>query len=115
MDAIPLIRITILTCLFNPFARLFGTILDSIGKTRYNFLVIVFFLSFEIILNYFMIRRQGLMGAIYATLIADIVFFIVMQVILRRELRVNIFHTFIYAFRFYPEFWNMYVRPVFRK
>ena len=114
-DAIPLIRITALTCLFSPFSRLFGTILDSIGKTQYNFLVVILFLSFEVVLNYFMIRRQGLMGAIYATFIANVIFFGVMQVILRRELRVNVLNTFVYAFRFYPEFWKMYLKPVFGK
>jgi O-antigen/teichoic acid export membrane protein len=114
-DAVPLIQITMLTCIFNPFARLFGTILDSIGKTRYNFYVIVFFLISEIVLNYFMIRQMGLMGAIYATLIANIIFFGVMQVILRRELRVNLLHVFVYASRFYPEFWKTYVKPAFSR
>ncbi len=112
-DAIPLIRITALTCLFSPFSRLFGTILDSIGKTRYNFLVVIFFLCFELVLNYFMIKRQGLMGAIYATLIANGIFFLVMQMILRRLLRVNLFNSFLYALRFYPEFWGAYIRPIF--
>jgi len=114
-ETIPVIRLTMLTCLFNPYARMFGTILDSIGKTRYNFYVIVFFTTSELILNYFLIKSNGLMGAIYATLIANIIFFIVMQIILNRELKVNIFSTFKYALRFYPEFWKDYIRPVFTK
>ncbi len=114
-DAIPLIRITALCCLFNPFSRMFGTILDSIGKTQYNFVVVILFLTFEVLMNYLMIRTSGLMGAIYATLIANGVFFVVMQIILRKELKVNIFHTVTYALRFYPEFWSTYVMPVLGK
>ena len=79
LEATHVIQVTMITCLFNPFARMFGTILDSIGKTKYNFGVIILFTCVELVLNYFFIRQFHLMGAIYATLLANIIFFVVMQ------------------------------------
>ena len=52
------------------------------------------------------------MGAVYATLIANFIFFVVMQIILSRELRVNFLNAFIYAVRFYPEFFRTYLKPM---
>ncbi len=115
LEAVHVIQVTMITCLFNPFARMFGTILDSIGKTKYNFGVIILFTCVELVLNYFFIRQFHLMGAIYATLLANIIFFVVMQSILRRELGVKWFHAFVYAYRFYPEFYATYIRPRLKK
>ncbi|HLZ86016.1 MAG TPA: oligosaccharide flippase family protein, partial [Puia sp.] len=42
-ETIPVIRLTVLYCLLTPFTRLFGTIMDSIGKPRLNFIIIVLF------------------------------------------------------------------------
>jgi lipopolysaccharide exporter len=114
-ETIPIVKITVLSCLLNPFSRLFGTIIDSIGKPKINFIIIVVFTSIELILIYIMIKSYGIMGAAYATLIANIFLFLVMQIILRRELRVNFLNTFVYAMRFYPEFFASYIKPRFKK
>src|SRR5579859_1498570 len=81
-ETIPVIRLTVLYCLLTPFTRLFGTIMDSIGKPRLNFIIIVLFTIVELILTWFFIIAFGLLGAAYATLAACILFFIVMQLIL---------------------------------
>ncbi len=39
-----MIQLIILTCLFNPFDRFFGVILDSIGRAKLNFLIIISFI-----------------------------------------------------------------------
>jgi len=114
-ETIPLIKVSILSCLLNPFSRLFGTILDSIGKPKVNFIIITLFTVVELILNYLMIKGYGIIGAVYATLFANIIFFVVMQAILRKELKVNFLNTFIYAKRFYPEFINSYLKPLFKR
>jgi lipopolysaccharide exporter len=114
-ETIPLIKVSILSCLLNPFSRLFGTILDSIGKPKVNFIIITLFTVVELLLNFVMIKGYGIMGAVYATLVANIIFFAVMQVILRKELRVNFLNTFIYAKRFYPELINNYLKPIFKR
>ena len=114
-DAIPLVRFVILTFLLNPFIRLFGTILDSIGRPRINFLITIIFTILILTLSYVMIKKFGIMGCVYGTLLADIIIVIVMQIIMYKELNVNVLNTFIYAGRFYPEFLNSYIRPLLRK
>jgi O-antigen/teichoic acid export membrane protein len=114
-ETIPIVKITVLSCLLTPYSRLFGTIIDSIGKPKINFIIIVVFTSIELILIYIMIKRYGIMGAAYATLIANIFLFMVMQTILRKELRVNFLNAFIYAVRFYPEFFMSYIKPLVRR
>lgn len=110
-DTVPLLRVTLITCLLFPFGRQFGSILDSIGKTKTTFYMVLFTASFNLILNYFLISRIGIMGAAYATLISNIVGFIAAQYILKKELGVNVLNTFIYAYYFYPEFYFKFLRP----
>jgi O-antigen/teichoic acid export membrane protein len=114
-NAVELLRVTLLYCLLIPFGRQFGTILDSIGKTKTTFYIVVITASTNLILNYFFIKEIGLLGAAYATLISNIIGFIIAQVILWRELGVKFYHAFVYAFRFYPEFYRDYFIPVLKK
>lgn len=110
-----MVQLIILTCLFNPFDRFFGVILDSIGRAKLNFIIISSFISLTLVLNYFLIRRMGIMGCIYGTLISDAVVVIVRQVILYKILNVNALSPFVYAWRFYPEFVRNYIKPIFEK
>jgi O-antigen/teichoic acid export membrane protein len=89
-DAIPMVHFVILTCLFSPFDRFFGVIMDSIGRAKLNFTIISFFISLTLILNYFLIGRFGIMGCIYGTLISDMIVFTVRQVLLYKILKVNL-------------------------
>jgi len=109
-DTIPLLHITLLYCLFTPYGRQFGNILDSIGKTRLTFFVVLMVTSINIGLNYIFISRLGVLGAAYATLTAHIIGFFIGQSILRKELNVSIKNTFIYAWQFYPEFFRKYLK-----
>jgi lipopolysaccharide exporter len=113
-DSIPVVRLIALACIFNPFGLLFGTILDSIGKPKVNFVILVLFTILKLTLNFTMIKGYGIMGAVYATLIADAIMFIAQVIILKKELAVNMFNTLIYAARFYPEFLRVY-KEYFRK
>lgn len=108
-DTGPILNITLLYCIFGPFGRQFGVILDSIGKTRITFFIVIVNTVLIILLNYFFIKRFGTIGAAYATLITNIFGFIVAQTILWRELRVNPLNAFIYAYMFYPEFIKKYI------
>ena len=114
-ETIPIIKVTVLYCLFVPYSRQFGTILDSIGRPKMNFVFVLMAAFLNISLNYLLIRRWGIMGAVYATLTASAITFVFMQIILRRQLKVNLINTFIYASRFYPEFFEKYTRPVLKK
>jgi O-antigen/teichoic acid export membrane protein len=110
-DTVPLLHITLLYCLFTPYGRQFGNILDSIGKTRLTFFVVLLVTSINIGLNYIFISRFGVLGAANATLAAHIIGFFIGQSILKKELNVSIKNTFIYAWQFYPEFFRKYLKP----
>lgn len=113
-DAIPLLHITLLYCLMTPYGRQFGNILDSIGKTRLTFFIVLTVASLNIGLNYVFISSMGVMGAAYATFLSSAIGMALGQYILKRELDVSVFNTLIYAVKFYPEFFSKYIRPLRR-
>ena len=108
-DTIPLLHLTLLYCLFTPFGRQFGSILDSIGKTKTTFWVVITVTLINIGLNYIFIESMGVIGAALATLLAHIIGFYIGQLILRKELGISLKNIFIYAFEFYPEFYRKYL------
>jgi len=110
-DTIPIVKVTIFYCLLVPFGRQFGTILDSIGKPKLTFLLVLFTAVLNLSLNYVLIRKLGAIGAAYATLTSNLIAFIIAQSILKKLLNVNTFNTFRHAVAFYPEFYNKYVKP----
>lgn len=115
VDSIPLLHITLLYCLLIPYGRQFGTMLDSIGRTRTTFLVVVGTTILNLGLNFVLISKIGVMGAAYATLISNVVGFTVAQVILKRAFGVSLKNTIVYLVRFYPEFFEKYVKPKLKK
>ena len=113
-DAIPLLHITLLYSLLTPYGRQFGNILDSIGKTRITFFIVLIVASMNIGFNYVFILQWGVMGAAYATLLSSILGTALGQYILHKELQVSVRNTLIYAYKFYPEFYSKYIRPLRR-
>jgi O-antigen/teichoic acid export membrane protein len=114
-DAVPMVQLVILTCLFSPFDRFFGVIMDSIGRAKLNFLILSSFISLTLLLNYFLIGRIGIMGCIYGTLMADAIVAVVRQILLYKIFNVNPLSPFIYAWRFYPDFIRNYLKPLLGK
>lgn len=108
-DTVPILNITLLYCVLGPFGRQFGVIIDSIGKTRITFIIVIVNTIVILVLNYFLIRRYGTIGAAYATLAANIFGFTIAQIVLYKELRVNPLNAFVYAYKFYPEFIRKYI------
>ncbi len=105
-SAAPVLRLTIFYGVFMAFAMQFGTILDSVGKPKLNFLITTLAAITNLTFNYFFIKQFGLYGAAYGSLIAMSLMFIVMQVILKRLFDVNILNCFKYAVAFYKEFYG---------
>ena len=114
-ETIPIVRVIVLCALINPFMRIFGPVVDSVGKPRINFVIVVIFTIINLPLNYIFIKWLGIIGAVYATLVADIIIYSVMYVILKKEFKVNLRNTLIYAARFYPEFVSAYIKPIVKK
>lgn len=101
LDAVPLLRITMLYGLFVPFSRQFGTMLDAMGKPGLNFFMVMVGTLINGLLNFFMIREYGTLGAAYATLISFGLLFIANQVILYRQAQVQLGRIFVYTQQVY--------------
>lgn len=108
-DSIPLLKITLLTCIFGPFISQAGPILTAAGKTKVNFYIMLFNISTLVILNLFFIKEYGVIGAAYALLINSIMCFITTQFILKKVFDVNWLNCWKYTVAFYPEFIKKYL------
>ena len=62
MDAAPVLQITMLYGLFVPFARQFGTMLDSMGKPHINFIVVMGSALLNVVFNYVFITQFAIIG-----------------------------------------------------
>ncbi|WP_257656784.1 flippase [Parapedobacter lycopersici] len=102
-ESLPLLKITLFYSMFVPFSRQLGTILDSMGKTKLNFLLVLTSGVINIGLNYVFITRWGIMGAAFATLLTYIIFFLISQYTLRNLLNVSLLNVWKYTLEFYPE------------
>lgn len=109
-DSIPLLKITLLYALLIPFGRQFGTILDSIGKPKITFSVVLLTTVLNLVLNYFLIRSIGVMGAAYATLISNFIGFLLGQLVLKHFIGVKLGNVFIYMKEFYVTFFKSYLK-----
>jgi len=103
MDAVPILQITIFYGLFLPFIKQFGTIMDSIGAPKTNFVVLTITAACNIGICMYFTKQMGLMGAAYGTMTSYAICFIITQSILYRKLNVNLLNVGKYMLQFYPE------------
>jgi lipopolysaccharide exporter len=101
-----LLRLTVFYGVFMSFAIQFGTILDSNGKPKLNFLVTTFGALLNLTLNYFFISHYGIYGAAYGSLLAMLLMFVVMQSILYKIYNVQFWRVFIYMKAFYSQIFS---------
>lgn len=113
LDAVPLLRLTMLYGLLIPFARQFGVIMDSIGKPQVNFFMVIASAILNIIFNYLFISQYGLIGAAYATLTTLLVLFVANQYILYKEIGSSPLNALVYSQKVYGNgfrlLWNKVV------
>jgi len=93
LDVVPIVRITMLYSLILPFNLQFGTIMDSTGMPRTNFILIAITTVLAIIFNCITIPIWGVTGAAFGTLGAYLFNFIVNQIILRKRVGVSLINT----------------------
>lgn len=100
-SSIPILQIIILGTLLQPFGRQFGVVMDSIGKPKINFIILVIIAVINVIMNYIFIKMIGTIGAAIGTMITLAIFFTINQIILKKEIGVKTHHPFIYMYKFY--------------
>lgn len=115
LDSAFLLQLVVFYCLFIPFSRQFGTIMDSVGKPEVNFGLICGLAVLNIVLNYFLIQELGAPGAAIATLISYSLGFVANQYILYKVLKVNTWMVFVYMAEFYREGFQFFVSQVKKK
>lgn len=109
-NAVPLLKVTLLYCIFSPYARQCGTILTSDGRTRFNFFLVIISAVMIITFDYFLIKQFGIIGAAYGTLLATIISFVISQIYLNKIYKINVLNPWIYAYKFYPEFYQKFIK-----
>ncbi len=107
IEAVPILRLTILFGLFLPFAIQFGTVLDSIGKPKINFVFTIIGAFLNAFFNWFFISKYGIIGAAYGTLTTYILTFFGNQILLYKMFGVKAHNSFYYAYDFYIQAFNM--------
>lgn len=96
-----ILKVTMLYSVFIPFARQFGTLLDSIGKPQINLRLTAFSSIINILFSYLGIVLFGTIGAAYGTLVTYVTSFIIIQIYLNRTYQVSLPKIFIESFRNY--------------
>lgn len=89
IEAADILKVIVITSLFYPFVRQFGTIMDSIGKPKINFYLLLIVSMMNIISNYIFITKYGKIGAAFGTLLTMSIFTLLTQIILKRTLGVQ--------------------------
>jgi O-antigen/teichoic acid export membrane protein len=91
MEAAPVLRMIAATAILFPFNVQVGTVFEVIGKPHVSFGMNSGANILNLSLNVFLIFKFGIIGAALATIFTAIALFIVSQIWLFNELRVNIF------------------------
>ncbi|MFQ5448710.1 MAG: oligosaccharide flippase family protein, partial [Saprospiraceae bacterium] len=102
-DAAGILRITVFFGLFVPYAVQFGTVLDSIGKPKFNFVFTLASLALTALCNWAFISHYGAYGAAIGTLTAYAITFVAMQAFLKKLLKINPLNAFIYMAGYYRQ------------
>lgn len=94
MEAVPILRITMIFAFLRPFYTQFGYTMDSIGKPHINFIVNLFFLIIAMGCTFLGLRLFNLEGAVYATTFTMILGCITFYFILRKSLNLELGNIF---------------------
>ncbi|MEO0581175.1 MAG: flippase [Bacteroidota bacterium] len=111
LDAVPILRLTLISGLFVPFSRQFSTIMDGIGKPKVNFQLTLGGAVLNFIFLLICIPLWEEIGAVIATILAYVCIVVAGLVILSRELGVDPLGPIRFAFRLYLKgFWMIWSR-----
>lgn len=113
MDAVDILRVTILFGLFTPFSRQFGMAMDSSGRPHLNFLVLCISVIINILLNYIGILTFGMIGAAFATLMSYFIISVICYFLMLKIFRIRLRNVFIFTISFYQQAYSKVRRKYF--
>ncbi len=105
------LQFTMIQVLLLPLQRQFGTILDSIGKPKVNFVFTILTMVLNLGLNFVFVSYWGFMGSVYATSISYMVSVIGMLICLKAIIGIEVLNVF----RFIPESYQKLLGIVMKK
>ena len=106
-EAIPILQMTILFSITRPLGYLFGSTLDSIGKPRVNFYIVLLYMLICLCMNYFFLRQFGGIGAAYATMVNAIIGMILMIAVLKKYIHLEVKNIYKYLLNVYGDTFAM--------
>lgn len=107
MASAGVLRLTAFFGLFLPFAVQFGTVLDSTGRPAANFAYTLFTALLNLGLSYWLVAEFGLFGAAFATLSGYAASFVLMQIYLFKNFKINALNVLRYVPEVYGMVWKM--------
>ncbi|EMR03108.1 oligosaccharide flippase family protein [Cesiribacter andamanensis] len=105
-DAVPILQITALYGLLLPFNKQVGIMMDSVGDARKNMLFVIRNAVLNIVLNYFLITKFGVMGAALATLTTYFISLVLNQIYINRKYQVSTGNYIRYLGWSYSKAWS---------
>lgn len=112
LPSIPVLRLTLIYCIFIPYLVLSGAILDATGHPKTNFYYSVFGLVINIIANYIFILEYGILGAAYGTIFAYSILFILHLTYHYRYYNIKIYRPFIFIVPFYKDIFKYIIKAL---
>jgi lipopolysaccharide exporter len=94
LEAVPLLQIIAILGLIKPWGRLFGVLLDAIGKPQFNFKMLFFSMFVTIFFNVLLIPKFGIQGAAWASGLAIFATIFAGQILLARLLPIQALAAF---------------------
>ena len=105
-DSAGILRITILFGLFTPFSSQFGTALDSSGRPKLNFLILLASVFINLVTNSIGLHYLGLMGACYGTLTSCVIIFFINHYFMIKIFNIELRAVFIHLAQSYAIIFN---------
>ena len=94
-EAVPLLQIMLIGSIVKPFGRVFGILLDAIGKPDWNFKMLIISMLVTLFLNFLLIQPQilgGTEGAAWASALSIVITIFIGQMVLQRHFPIR-FHS----------------------
>lgn len=115
LDAAPVLTMMAAAGILYPFNIQVGSVFEITGKPHISFYINMGSNIINVILNLFLIRQYGAVGAAWSMIITTVTIFVVSQVLLRQQIGVNLARFVARLVDFYPMAVKEAYRYILRK
>jgi O-antigen/teichoic acid export membrane protein len=105
--AIHILQLTILFSMVRPLSYHFGSTLDALGKPHLNFSVNTLLMVFNITLTIILLKTYGGIGAAYAMMIYYTLSFVVMIVVLKKQINIRLTNIVRFSLKRYSDLFRL--------